>query len=72
MEKAKVSPAEHCAGKLQRLEEERQSLLELSTASEERAAALEGQLQATAAELSSTQQTLAESRELSERQLQAC
>ncbi|KAK9825736.1 hypothetical protein WJX74_002575 [Apatococcus lobatus] len=57
-------------GKLQRVEEERQHLLEMSTANAEHAAALESQLQTAEAQLSSTRQTLAESREVAERQLQ--
>lgn len=59
------------AGKLQRVEEERQHLLEMSTANAEHAASLESQLHTAEAQLSSTRQTLAESREVAERQLQA-
>ncbi|KAK9867121.1 hypothetical protein WJX84_009347 [Apatococcus fuscideae] len=54
----------------ERVEEERQHLLEMSTANAEHAAALESQLQTAEAQLSSTRQTLAESREVAERQLQ--
>ncbi len=59
-------------GKLQRLEEERQGLLEHSTSNAERTATLEAQLQMSESQLSSIRQTLAESREVAERQLQAC
>ena len=59
------------AGKLQRVEEERQHLLEMSTSNAEHAASLESQLNTAEAQLSSTRQTLAESREVAERQLQA-
>ena len=59
------------AVKLQRVEEERQHLLEMSTTNAEHAASLESQLHTAEAQLSSTRQTLAESREVAERQLQA-